>query len=337
VITFVAATVVMTLVAITVVVVPLLRAETVRSPLAGLCAALLISATVALLYPAISTYPWSDPPLAATSDSSDPELLERQARAAADDPAAWIRLANAYLGKERFAEARLAYGRALELSGEAAPDELRLAYAEAALLADRNALAGEAGAVIDAVLERDPLNAKALWYGGLAALARGDAAGARNRWTRLLELEPPAAVRDIIEQQLAAVTAAQAAPGGEAPGAGAPASIPVRISISPDLAARVRPGAALFLIARAPGGRGPPLAVVRRDAVQLPLELEIGDADSMVPGRTISGLPQLELTARIANDGEALPATGDVYGEVLWDASRPAGQRLSILMDRVVP
>jgi cytochrome c-type biogenesis protein CcmH len=305
-------------------------------------AALAIPATVTLLYATVSTYSWtgSEPASAggaaqAGALPADLQALEERARAAPDDATGWINLGDAALGAERFAVALDAYRRALELAGGGASDELRLAFAEAAILVDRDALAGDAGRIIDEVLARNPQNAKALWYGGMAALGRGDAQAARSRWSRLLELAPPPQVREIIEQQLARL----GAPGGVDGGAPlvAQTRIPVHISIKPELADRVRPGAALFLIARAPGAAGPPLAVIRREAARLPLDLEISDADSMVPGRTMASLPEVQVTARLANDGEALPAAGDVFGEAVWSAAEQGDGRLAIVMDQIVP
>lgn len=338
-IAFLAAVIAMTLIAVALIVVPLVRDPATRSPIAGVVATLAVAAVVTLLYPLVSTYSWTGTPAAEPADAAqattaDIETLRDQALADPGDADGWMRLAEAYLGQERFSEARESYARALEASGSAASDELRLSFAETAILADRNALAGEAGRIVDEVLQREASNPRALWYGGMAALARGDGAMARDRWTKLLELGPPPQVRDVIEQQLAAIDGTPAEQGASV-AAGA-VTIPLRVSIKPELASRVRPGAALFVIARAAGEGGPPIAVVRRDSASLPLDLEISDADSMVPGRTMARLGEVKVTARIANDGEALPATGDVFGEATWSAGLGDGERLPILMDQVV-
>jgi cytochrome c-type biogenesis protein CcmH len=248
---------------------------------------------------------------------------------------AWLALADGYLAMERFAEARDALARAMEQDG-GKTDDVRLAFAEASILADRNALAGDAGRIIDEVLVRDPTNAKALWYGGMAALSRGDAGTARARWSALLELSPPAQVREVIEQQIAALDAGT---GGENAGPAAAAGntvIPVRVLVAPAIAPQVRDGAALFVIARAPGDSGPPLAVVRRQPAKLPVELQIGDADGMMPGRSLAELGEVALTARIANGGEPVASSGDVFGAAVWQRAAGDGEPVEILIDQVV-
>jgi cytochrome c-type biogenesis protein CcmH len=330
VIAFLFGAVALTLAAVGLVVVPLFRQQS-PAPVAAVTTALAIPAAVMLLYATISTYPWG---VDGTSVTATATALKERLANAPEDAGGWVSLGDEYITQERFAEARDAYHEAIRL-GETS-DGTRLAFAEAAILADRQALAGEAGRIMDEVLSRDPENRKALWYGGMAALARGDAAGARARWSQLLELSPPPQVRQIIEEQLADMDAPVTGGPRPAQPAASTMTIPVRVTVKPDLAARIRPGAALFLIARTPGGTGPPLAVVRRESARLPLEVEISDADSMVPGRSMAGLDEVRLTARMANDGEALAAPGDVFGETLWKRAGAAGMRLEILMDQVV-
>lgn len=335
--------VIMTLSAVAVIVIPLFREKSGGSPVAAVVSALVIPAVVALLYVAVSNYPWSTPGIAATppagpraadatADTAEITALKDAVAQAPQDVARWVNLGDGYMAQERFSDARDAYRQAISLS-RGGDDALRLAMAEASILADRNTLLGEAGQIIEDVLGRDPFNPKALWYGGMAALGRGDAQTAKAHWTKLLTLSPPPRVRQVIEQQLALL--------GASPGAAAaPPSevrIPVTISMKAELAQRVKPGAALFLIARETAGEGPPLAVVRRTSPTFPLDLEISDADSMVPGRHLGGRSEIQLIARLANDGEALPASGDVFGEVVWRPAATQAGRLAILMNQVTP
>ncbi len=335
-IAFLSAGIAMTLVAVALVVVPLFREKSAPAPVAALMAAVSIPVAVLLLYATISSYPWTTPATGGPAAADTPEIgaLRARVKEKPDDAGGWVKLGEAYFGEERYAEARDAYRNAVRLTGNG-NQEYRLGFAEASILADRGALTGEAGKIVEEVLSVDPANAKALWYGGMAALGRGDTAAARERWSRLLALSPPPRVRQILEEQLARLGGGSAPPA--APPSGGPGQkIPVHVSVKAELSRQIRPGAALFLIARAPGGAGPPLAVVRRDGVELPIDLEISDADSMVPGRSMGGLAQVQITARMANDGEALPAPGDVYGEVLWGpGAGPAP--LTLVMDRVVP
>src|SRR5690606_25422737 len=72
------------------------------------------------------------------------------------------------------------------------------------------------------------------------------------------------------------------------------------------------PSATLFLIARPAGETsGPPLAVRRIAQPEFPLELQLSDADSMLPQRPVSGFSELQLQARVSINGNPLASPGD--------------------------
>ena len=107
-----------------------------------------------------------------------------------DDAEGWLRLARSYdvLGEPE--KARAALRRAMET----VPDDLP------ALRAFARALTGEAGpeapppeaaGIYERILALDPDDQPALWFAGLAAAERGDAAAARGLWQRLLGLLAP--------------------------------------------------------------------------------------------------------------------------------------------------
>jgi cytochrome c-type biogenesis protein CcmH len=185
------------------------------------------------------------------------------------------------------------------------------------------------------VLAEVPDNPKALWYGGLVALARGDAAAAERRWTDLLARSPPPRIREIVEAQLAELRGEGATPTAPpAAAAGAPA-VTVQIDVDVDAAIRpaLRAGAPLFVFVRDAAG-GPPLAVVRRESSALPLAVTLSDADVMIPGRSLAGLAAARIVARVANGGEPVAQPGDAFGEAEW---RPAsGNTVSVRIDRLV-
>ncbi|MBM4196432.1 MAG: hypothetical protein FJ197_04930 [Gammaproteobacteria bacterium] len=318
------------LMAIAAVVWPLMRGGSDAAPGAALAVAIATPVTALLLYLLVTSYPWGDPPGEpagpAPGDTAVIASLKEAVRDGGEDPADWVRLGEALMAAERFGDARDAFRAGLR-AHRAPHTGLELGYAEAAILADRDALGGEAGRVVEQVLGREPLNAKALWYGGMIALGRGDTDSAAARWQLLLGLSPPPAVRQIIEEQLLPLKA-------ELPTSGS--SIAVAVSLPDAMAAQIQPGAVLFVFARKPGEGGPPLAVVRREAGTWPAMLSISEADSMVPGRSIAGAGTVEITARVANDGEALQASGDLFGVATWNSGTGSGP-VSVVLDQLVP
>lgn len=119
------------------------------------------------------------------------EGLARRLEDEPDDIEGWKRLAHSYTVLEDWPKARQAYERALEL----APDDTDLVDGFAAAVAapvDRTTgVSATVLADMERVLETRPDNPHALYVTGLAAALRGDADGARERWTRLRDLFEP--------------------------------------------------------------------------------------------------------------------------------------------------
>lgn len=330
---------------------PLLRSGTGTHPLAATMTALAIPAAVVLIYLLVSEYDWREPATGAPAQSAVSAearsmeeavaSLERRLQDAPADEEGWILLGSSYLSLNRPAEAATAYQRALDVS-EGRNVDARLGVAEARIVLDPGALTGPVGDDIEAVLKAEPRNPKGLWYGGLLSLARGQPAVARERWTTLLELSPPERVRQIIETQLAELdgsAAAGPAPPRDAkaaPVAGGGSGISVLVSVSDALRAQISPSAPLFVFVRDAQNPGPPLAVIRRQARELPVTLQISDADIMLPGRTLASVATATLVARIANGGDPIAKPGDVYGEAQWQRATVPGGPVAIVIDRVV-
>ena len=106
------------------------------------------------------------------------------------DPEGWRRLARSYTVLGEPERALDALRRAVEV----APDDLETLHAYA------GALSGDVGSrapppaavtVYERILALDPQDGAALWFVGLAAVERGDAATARSHWERLLPLLAP--------------------------------------------------------------------------------------------------------------------------------------------------
>ena len=337
---------VLTMVSIGLVVWPLLRAGPHRSPLAATLAALVIPILVWFVYPKISTYDWDKPANRAADTSvqtgSLDEAIAGLERKLAENPAdqdGWVLLGSSYSAVGRPAESLQAYQRAIELS-QGNNMAARLGAAEAQITADPAALSGSAGQEIEAVLEREPRNPKALWYGGLLALSRGEIETARARWRALLDLDPPQEIQQIISAQLAQLGTGQPAvqvPENSASKAATSSGIDIEISISEGLRDRIKPSAPLFIFVRDPGKPGPPLAVVRRAASELPLALRISDADLMLPGGPgLATLKSAALVARIAIGGNPVAQAGDLYGETTWNGMEGSSKAISIVIDQVV-
>ncbi len=118
----------------------------------------------------------------------------------------WKRLGRARMVLNEFAKAAEAYRQAHEL----APDDVQVMadYAAALIRAQPQGkeITPEAVIVLKKLIAKDPNNALALFYLGLAAAEGGNKEVAAAHWKKLLERLPPdAPIRDLIQKRLAAL------------------------------------------------------------------------------------------------------------------------------------
>ena len=349
---FIAIAMLMTMTAIALVAAPLLRrrANDNNAPVAATVAAVILPAAALLVYASVSNYDWVTPSASAGRESmamSQTEMpdmvrqLEERLAAAPGDADGWILLGRSYAQLNLLSKAQAAFNRALQL---APTNEARLSVAEVDIMLDRSSLTGVAGQQVEAVLADEPNNPKALFYGGMVAMARNDIPTVRARWGKLLELSPPENIRAILEVQLAQLDSlptgdlgATDAARGEAGNRTAVSTdngIDVRVEIADELVSQMGSRSVLFLVARNPGGSGPPVAAVRTASPQFPRMLRISDADAMIPGRSLGALREVKLIARVSNGGDAIAAAGDLFGEVVWVPGNALP--VQILIDRIV-
>ena len=165
-------------------------------------------------------------------------------------------------------------------------------------------------------LQVQPDAERAAWLLGIALRQRGRDAEAVAVWSALLpRLQPGAAAA--LQQQL---VIARAAAGAKAPAASSGALqenaaplLSIRIALPPGFDPAQWPrDAALFVLARAPGGPPMPVAVRRYPLQALPASVTLSDADSPMPTQPLSSHAQVEVLARLSRTGTASHAEGDL-------------------------
>ena len=106
------------------------------------------------------------------------------------------------------------------------------------------------------------------------------------------------------------------------------------VSLAPALAARVRADDTLFVFARAAEGPRMPLAILRKQVRDLPLEFVLDDSSAMSPAARLSSSRSVVVGARISRAGDAMPQPGDLQG---WSAAvAPGASGLKIVISEVV-
>jgi cytochrome c-type biogenesis protein CcmH len=342
--------------------IPLLRRDKESTAQSSWTAMAVIAVLVvggAASYVSLSNWPWSNAQqieAAANGPDSPLAMVERLKKKLQQNPQdlqGWLMLGRSYVVLDQVPLAIRAYEHADRIAGGKNVEAL-VGLAEALAVQDQDALVGQAGELLEKALQIDPKSDRALFYGGAAALRRGDLALARDRFSTLLELNPPEQIKPLLQEQIASINqqlggrgaqdnAKVAANGASAPAAsnrlsqgnaGGPAAVHINVTISPALTASLPAGAPLFVFVRDPSRPGPPLAV-KRLANRFPQAVELTSADAMVPGRELTDGQQVQVVARIAKSGTPTAQSGDPFGEAGYHIGHD--KVVDIVIDRLTP
>jgi cytochrome c-type biogenesis protein CcmH len=267
-----------------------------------------------------------------------------------DDAEGWVMLGRSYSALRRYKEAVKAFEKAAPLAGENAA--VLADYADAMAMATDKKLNGKPMQLLEKALSIDPDNKKALWLAGTGLFELGDFAGAINYWQRLSDtLSPDSEDRQVMENNIAearsyrkrqlagelgAVPAtSQASQKTASAQALAKAKITGTVSLSANLEDKTSPSDTLFVFARAVSGRPIPLAIIRTQVSDLPMQFTLDESQAMTPTLSLANFDQVVVGARISKTGEALPQSGDLQGLIQDVAVGSDG--LEIIIDSVVP
>jgi len=320
---------------------PLLRQRRVsgRWSVLGVAVTFAIVPVAFALYVYVSTWDPEGQQRASEGQRLVDELASRLERTP-EDVTGWVLLCRSYVALGDYDRAARACREAWSRTPQP-DDDLKLTFAEAQILSDRSSLGGDAGRLVEEVLASQPANPKALWYGGLAAFEQGREDDVKARWSRLLAMNPPPEIAKMLRTQLAALGAAPAE--GSVAGAGGPSSerppsgptVQLDVSLAGGLSIQqLPPSAALFILARAPGG-GPPLAVIRKPPSAVPGQFTLSDANSMIPGRSLADFEEVTLIARLSKTGQPQEQPGDWYAQTSYRPKEGSGT-VALVIDQVV-
>ncbi|HSX70901.1 MAG TPA: c-type cytochrome biogenesis protein CcmI, partial [Pseudomonas sp.] len=106
------------------------------------------------------------------------------------------------------------------------------------------------------------------------------------------------------------------------------AVISVSVDLAPELKAKVQPGDAVFIFARAASGPPMPLAVKRLTVADLPAKVELSDKDAMMEQLKLSSFAEVQLVARISRSGVATQGEWVGRGQPIPSSTREPQQLL---------
>lgn len=317
--------------------------ERSRKLLAALAAAVLMLASAGYWYTGSPEQLSACPRVAAGADSaaapaavanatSQDQMADRAEQLAGrlldtpEDADGWATLARTYTVLGRHPEALVAYEKAVKPRGDDA--SLLADYADSLAIRNGRRLEGEPMQWVEAALQLDPRNPKALALAGTHAFGLRDFASAVRYWEQVVRFGPPDS--GYVQQVQAGLVRARQLGGlppapeplaSAAQAAGVlvvqpDASVSGTVSLAPELAKLASPDDTVFIYARAAdGAQRMPLAIQRIQVRQLPYRFMLDDSASMSPAARLSGVKRVVVSARVSKSGQAMPAAGDLTGQ----------------------
>ncbi len=274
-----------------------------------------------------------------------------------DDAIGWTLLGRVYVATNRVESAMDAFERALEIE----PDNLETlaSYSQVLLMVNQESYLAQAKVYLNRILELDPQNTGALGMLAMAATQQGDTELAIETWQRLKTFVPKEApIYQSIEAQIAQLegdasittdslaeqgpltdvepSADQAQSAAESDDA--PVLVSVTVTLDNSLAGKIPQNGFLFVYAQdASGASRMPAAVVKVPMVELPITVELSDANSVMPTLTLSQLSNVRLVAKISESGNVIKTSGDLQGTLEITLNKSKNEQYTILINEELP
>jgi len=254
--------------------------------------------------------------------------LERAVQAQPDSAEGLYFLGRAYMADQRPADAARTFERAVALAGR--QPELLGQWAQALYFAADKQWSAQVQALTDEALKADPKEVTSLGLRGIAAFEGERYQEAIDYWQRLLAQLPEAdASRAALQGGIDRAAEKLSTSPGKSAQAAAAARLKVRVELAAALKDKVQPGDTVFIFARASNGPPMPVAAKRVTIAQLPIDVELSDADAMMPQMKLSDFSEVQLVARVSRAGQ--PTQGEWVGQSAPLSNRTAGtQHLTI-------
>jgi cytochrome c-type biogenesis protein CcmH len=255
-----------------------------------------------------------------TSVEDMTQRLERVVAAQPDSAQGLFFLGRAYMSQNRPADAARIFERTAAVAGR--EPQLLGQWAQALYFAAGKKWSAQIQALTDEALKADPKEVTSLGLLGISAFEGKRYQDAIDYWQRLLvQLPADDGSRGPLQGGIDQAKARLLASGGQVAAVAASpdaakapntVGIKVRVELGDALKAKVQAGDSVFIFARATKGPPIPLAVKRLTVADLPVTVDLGDADAMRPDLKLSSYPEVQLMARVSRAGQ--PVKGEWIG-----------------------
>ena len=235
------------------------------------------------------------------------------------DPQGWIMLARSYKVLKRYPDAVSALRKARALLGDEPQTLLQLA--DVIAMQNGGSLLGEPTELVANALALDANNDMGLWLYGLANAEEGKFGEAIDNWKKLQTHYKTndadyTEVQKLIDQAKEALgEKVESAKDERTPSSSSGKSLHLAVALDDKFKSAVSAEDYVFIYAQPAQGGKMPLAVVKKQVKDLPIDITLDDSMAMMPNMTISSVANVQVTARVSKSGNASPQSGEPIGK----------------------
>ncbi|WP_331352435.1 c-type cytochrome biogenesis protein CcmI [Cellvibrio sp. UBA7671] len=226
----------------------------------------------------------------------------------------WFFLARMQMDLNDFGQAVNAYQQVLQRDASSAMVMAELA--QAMFLRDDRKMSPPITDLVEKALKAEPDNTMALGLAGIDAFGKKDYVNAIKYWERTVKLtgQDSPGSQALVAGIERAATLYFAEGGTEASLAAARAGRQLTINVSLAEGVTASPEQIVFVYARTWQGAKMPLAITRVSVSELPKRVVLTEAMAMTPAMSLGSVDNVEVVARISQDGTATAKVGDWQG-----------------------
>ncbi len=248
----------------------------------------------------------------------------------------WFFLARIQMDLNDFNQAINAYQQVLQR--DTSSPMVMAELAQAMFLRDGNKMSPPIRDLVDKVLKAEPDNTMALGLAGIDAFSKKDYVNAIKYWEHTVKLtgQDSPGSQALVAGIERAATLYFAEGGTEESLAAARAGRQLSINVSLAEGVEVRPDQIVFVYARMWQGAKMPLAIARVSVSELPKRVLLTEAMAMTPAMSLGSVDNVEVVARVSQDGTATAKAGDWEGSFGPVDMKSVPADLSIKIDQKI-
>jgi cytochrome c-type biogenesis protein CcmI len=241
--------------------------------------------------------------------------IRTKLRKDANDVTGWLLLGRLHGSLNRLDSAIEAYKIAYALDPE--HRGVLSSYSQALVLTGEESYMRQGLVLLQRLLVLEPNDNNTIGMLAVTASQLGDTELALKTWKTLkARLSPDDPMQLEINRRISTLDGTATASAGIETAKNA-TSVMINITLSEELTEKIPQDGFLFVFAQdASGAVRMPAAVVKSRLSQLPIQVELSDANAMMPTYKLSQLSEVRLVARISADENVAESQGELQGEV---------------------